>query len=528
MGFGYGQTTTWNETAEDKDGKRVAKVHRDTMVAHIWNAQSQTFARTSNGNFAFVGTECYSYGRGWIVGKLFNGAALINGEKYSVTTSGHESCAWSATGDRIRFDMPELTSGFASRLDLIEGYLNSKDKHGAKDCARRTFNDSDFHDMLKAVAIQPQEYGKWEARQNPAGRMLLGEFIAEAVGLKPAAYHNAAAKLDRAAKVKADAKAKAERERFVRDAKSAADQPDASFRETSTIRDATSYNGKRDLLAKASDYRRYRLKAGLSDKRRAKLWEREKRLRAVAADFDRLHSIATRRSRLASLIRYARQTAANVTGADGTLIGAPRPLAVWSSGVWRTLSTNLAELAECMALPMATRVALAARADACKEQCLYATQRENAEAEREREERRLERERTDKERAERQAVARADWLAGRPAVYSQLGHDWSREDGTPFLRVYDGKLETSWGAEVPLAHAVKVFRFVKLCRERGQAWHRNGKTIRVGHFQVDSVSANGDFTAGCHRFTWAEVERVARAAGVFEQPADSSAVEESK
>jgi hypothetical protein len=67
---------------------------------------------------------------------------------------------------------------------------------------------------------------------------------------------------------------------------------------------------------------------------------------------------------------------------------------------------------------------------------------------------------------------------------------------------------------VPLEHAVRVFRFVKLCRERGEAWQRNGRSLRVGHFQVDSVDANGDFTAGCHFIAWPETEAAAIAAGV--------------
>ena len=93
------------------------------------------------------------------------------------------------------------------------------------------------------------------------------------------------------------------------------------------------------------------------------------------------------------------------------------------------------------------------------------------------------------------------------------------------MRIRGDTLETSQGASVPLAHAIKVFRFVKLCRERGQAWHRNGKTVRVGHFQVDSIDAAGNFKAGCHDFTWPEVERVARLAGVADSEASAAAVE---
>jgi hypothetical protein len=69
---------------------------------------------------------------------------------------------------------------------------------------------------------------------------------------------------------------------------------------------------------------------------------------------------------------------------------------------------------------------------------------------------------------------------------------------------------------VPLSHAIRVFQFVKLCRERNQEWKRNGKTLRVGHFQVDFIHADGSFQAGCHFIGWPEIERVARKHDLFE------------
>lgn len=137
-------------------------------------------------------------------------------------------------------------------------------------------------------------------------------------------------------------------------------------------------------------------------------------------------------------------------------------------------------------------------------------------------------EREQAERAERARLAyaaeaerREAWLAGSLAVR------WSGSDsnGGALMRIRGDMLETSQGASVPLAHAIKVFRFVKLCRERGEPWKRNGKTIRVGHFQVDSISATGDFKAGCHTFNWAEVERVAALAGIAEAEASAEALE---
>lgn len=112
--------------------------------------------------------------------------------------------------------------------------------------------------------------------------------------------------------------------------------------------------------------------------------------------------------------------------------------------------------------------------------------------------------------AAREAIA--DWRDG---ARNFLPYTANRdENGGALLRVRGDMLETSQGARVPLADAIRVFRFVKLCRERGEAWQRNGATLPVGAFQVDRVAPNGTFRAGCHLIHWPEIERAAIAAGV--------------
>ena len=89
------------------------------------------------------------------------------------------------------------------------------------------------------------------------------------------------------------------------------------------------------------------------------------------------------------------------------------------------------------------------------------------------------------------------------------------ENGGALLRVRGDNLETSLGARVPLAHAIKAFHRVGQCRAAGLSWHRNGDTIRVGQFQVDQINPDGSFRAGCHRINWPEIEAAARVAGVL-------------
>lgn len=140
--------------------------------------------------------------------------------------------------------------------------------------------------------------------------------------------------------------------------------------------------------------------------------------------------------------------------------------------------------------------------------------------------------RREAERAERARVLamtddekREAWEAG------ELGRDHVRaleSRAGPLLRalapeidgcaVIGGTLETSQGATVPLRHAFRVFQFIALCRAEGKAWKDCGtwgpRSIRVGHFRVDSVAPSGDFIAGCHAIQWGEVERLASRLGV--------------
>lgn len=86
------------------------------------------------------------------------------------------------------------------------------------------------------------------------------------------------------------------------------------------------------------------------------------------------------------------------------------------------------------------------------------------------------------------------------------------------------EIETTLGARVPVKDAVKVFRFVKLIRGRGETRQRNGQEIPVGQFQLDTVWPNGDIKAGCHRISWPEIERIAKELGVFDLTASDDAV----
>ena len=124
----------------------------------------------------------------------------------------------------------------------------------------------------------------------------------------------------------------------------------------------------------------------------------------------------------------------------------------------------------------------------------------------------------ERDRFERQAEQRALWLAGEDVHF--YGSDGN---GGALIRVYGDELQTSQGAAVPLSHAIRAFRFIKLVRQRGEAWRKNGHSLRVGTYAASTIDADGTLHIGCHIIHWAEIERVAAQLGVYaEAPSDDA------
>jgi len=128
---------------------------------------------------------------------------------------------------------------------------------------------------------------------------------------------------------------------------------------------------------------------------------------------------------------------------------------------------------------------------------------------REAQRRRREEAKRKREQAERQqeALERVQqWVDGKI--------DYCPGYGPIRLRIVGDELQTSHGARVPLAHAIKAFRFIKRLHDQGQTYQGNGRAIRLGHFVLDAVDAQGNVRAGCHDVSWEEIERVATIAGI--------------
>jgi len=523
MGFGNGYSVR-----HDRGGKR----YDNSMVAHVWNAQSEALGQSSNGNFYFNGAALYSYGSHFVVGYIMpDGVAFLNADSYSVSTSGHQSDARGAIKNRRRAVVAGLTdlAGDWKLLPRLASYL----KEGyAKDKEAREAMQKSVRATLATYAVALESpilaAGQWgndsyDYETTPATRIPFdrtglqeaGAYLAALAGLPAASWPKIKREAAKARAAKAEREAKADRDAAERRALRLSDMEARHWREymSNLGREYTSHGF--ESLAKELRRARKLMLAAKSGKlatagRIATIRARLKQVEAEREAFD-----AKRQPRLdrhALAIHLATIRAFRDASDEGR------------ARLGRYDMANLERAAQYVAergrlLDLKASAILLVSMAAQRQRELIAAEREAAARQRENEAREYE---------ERKAL----WLSGELVGRMRFDADC----GGAALRVKDNMLETSHGADVPLEHAVKVFRFVKLIREQhhdddssaiSTAWRKNGKTIRVGHFQVDRIMSNGDFEAGCHSIKWAEVERVAKEAGVFDCPASDLAVEQS-
>lgn len=98
----------------------------------------------------------------------------------------------------------------------------------------------------------------------------------------------------------------------------------------------------------------------------------------------------------------------------------------------------------------------------------------------------------------------AEWLAGEHGNVSYLLRDLPVR-----LRVKGDQVESTMGVNFPVDHAIKGIRFIRAVVASGKPYQRNGHTIHLGHYTIDSIDTEGTVTAGCHVVPLSEVERIA-------------------
>lgn len=482
----------------------MATVFSNDMVAHVWAQMSQESGRSNNGQFYFEGRTLYSYGSHFVVGHIMpDGAALLNRDSYSITTSRHQSRADSAVSHRRRFYVPALTA-------LVNSYA-------------LRWLESDDSDVRKrgraAIVRHVQEHAL--AFSDDSARYLLG------VAGRPRSWPKIEREAHRkAAKAKADARAREIAGRSA-EARAMAELSDRDFNahvakvessEPWGQFDSGTWRGKEwrkgrpsEALAMfATELHRMGVtaRAHLGKRAQASLAARLKATRA------RVKQLAKWESHGDTLATYAR------VKADARKLWADR---IGKGPLAREENKRLGRLVEYLAttrpglLTAHAREQLALILANCRTLENQAAEREAAE--------RMERERADRE----------SWLAGAGPRY------WRGSDakGGALLRARDverdesgnvtgGTLETSHGADCPLPHALKAFAFVRRVVATGRPWHANGHTIRVGHFRVDAIDTAGTMRAGCHTIHLGEMERLAAALGVADIEASDDALELSR
>lgn len=542
FGYGTGASTEHHASARNiESGAITRKGFTTDMAAHVWAQRRQTFGQSGKGVVFFHGRALFDYGHhycaAWITAD--DSAVLLNGTHVSPTTSGHVSTAAHAARPRTRVYVPDLTGLLAGRAD------KSLTPSAAAQCGELDGTREWEAEVDARLANRAYVRKYCEEHAGNLSRDAL-EFLLAGVGLSKSA--------DKIQRQHAEAVAKEKREADARRKKSAIEELKAfagaadlpayliSKRAHFGIQSPEALAGS--WVQRIRKARKWAGKASVPASVWRKAWERLQSLESPAT----LEAIATaqgERERRALLQRRRDAIAAGVLNWRAPIPAHHLPDS--DAGELRKLSalhTHLdsrASLAGRLAEALRARYpnahgATAGKLEAAAEclcnlaQNVRDSDQFKAAQERFKAEAALRERREREERERRNAAKLAAWLAG-DSVYVSA----SRESGAAYLRaaqverdasgaIVGGRLETSQGAEVPLVEAVRAFRFIKLVRERGQAWHANGARIQVGHFELSWIQADGTMRAGCHLFEWRDVEELARKLGVFELAPDDSAI----
>jgi len=528
------------------------------MVAHIWANQGQRYARNAGGNLYCQGPILYSYGSHFIVGVIDDsGRAWLNSNGYSMTTNKHKSEASYASRHLTQLRVPDLTQ----IAEYIRDRTRAK-RNAGNIRAYLTAHATALCDDAGAALLAMISRGTWA---NYKARAVAARNKAAATNAARLQRHNRAA-ASRYAKqpiqlIRAEAIGGIRQYDLyglnnlieaLRDAHKAAGSPRIKAAVWKRLKAA------RAIKANAESYRDnletrqalYALRAWNAGEQAghvtpanvarsgfwyglAGIYRKPLAAHMPPATRDRLQSLAeaatetanalkdledrreTRRAARAALSRaIAQWRGYMVTVANA----APDKLGTLESPAsWRGIANTAATLGEVGFLPDATRQYLEGTRDFADNMAETITDAKEA------------------ARARRRAMPYSErvaaWRAGENGW-----HEFNdmRDDGhggaliratgarVEACRVAGGTLETSQGATVPLRHAAAVFAYVRGLRTTDEAvcdevvWQRGNQGPRVGHFQLDRVYANGDFTAGCHRINWRETETLARSLGLWD------------
>lgn len=466
------------------------------QTAHVWAHQTQDSGRSHSGNLFFEGPTLYSYGRHFPVGVAMRpGFYVINADRYSVSTGRHQSYARSATHGRV-IELPNLSRIIGDLGDAARGDV----RPGA---AKRL--TSFLVDEGRAAYLDPD-----------AVRALLEAFGSKADPARVIERARAWKDAEKAARLKE------EREAYLRVARYAVGQPLAAFvADKHGVRDvgarqlsATFYGASwSECVTEMSRAWKHAKAAGWSKARLAKLRKRVQVLRADIERAERRRTRAERFQRTRSHVATVRRLRGDLSTAEAMARGSLDKRIVLAEALRDVLRQRVPVLGwgkHTRSRVLESIIDAASEALELRRRILARIkENENAEA--------LE--------AWKRGVSNHIPYGARSGIFLRAVNVERGASG----EITGGELQTSGGARVPLTHAVRLFRFLKLLKERhaggdqaAAVWHRNGERARVGSFSVDRIYASGSFTAGCHYIAWPEVQRLARELDVFDlTPSDA-------
>jgi|SRR5215469_1114822 len=460
-------------------------VFENSMVAHVWAQQNQPSGKSNNGNFFFNGQTLYSYGSHFVVGRIMKDkTALLATDSYSISTTRHQRYAHNAVSGTF-YHVPALT-----KLNHIL--------------------DSYEHGTGESKASAPKQIINFCIEHAEEMSSDVGVYLLSLCKIKNP--------IDRFETIKAQAIKQREKEELEAKEENKREQIRygkiiSTLDDSGTVQHLAQIFRNRQTLNEAKKlYHSHRaLKSVKREKQARKVWEV---LQLVRAEITRQEKSEARKN----ANRYLRHLVKNFRDCKVFLVEAFNSNECIGSYHLREFGNTCSKLSELPRFKNQAREKFAAIAAQCNEAYNTALAIEHAERERE-----------ELERA--QAWFRGDRGAYAPhsTVTLLRAIDVTRsEEGI----ITGGELQTSRGASVPLTHAIRAFRFIKLIKQRASvqlesqtsaghfpvdaiAWQRNGHSIRVGHFGIDTIWTSGNFRAGCHHIVWSEIERLARELNVF-------------
>lgn len=467
----------------------MAKVFNNSMVAHVWAQGEQPSGRSHNGNFYFDARILYSYGSHFAVGVRMNdNQAVLNSDSYSISTSGMQSDASSAVSHFSTVYVPKLQD-----IARALSYLANNGTKAGRSASQIAEVIAHIEKHAAVMSIKAGGY-RWQEEAAAEGEETRADRLLRFCGIPKA---RAAAAIKRGlAKAAKDAKASAaaERKRAKAEAVTLAGMTANELDNWLATRwHFRPFTGNR----REDEYAAERLRNASKD-----LFRAQKTAKAEGFSDKRRNALKAHRAAVLAMLKAY----------DDDAAGYVAQLKAERFANWKARYDAAKDDAARLAVWQSNGVHPGQYADGTPEYAALVAADEEG--------KRL----NDAERYRQEQEAREAWLKGENSGrYTRL----SGPGGVALVRrSSDGeRLETSHGADVPWSHAVKAFRFIRLCVERGEAFHTNGRVVRVGHFRVDSIDAQGNMTAGCHRFAWADMKALAEREGVFALSPSAEAVE---